>query len=460
MRVIVIHGARATTRQTTIDHLLSFRQHLPEDDVQYLHFQQPIPRDLEDVRSDLLVINYDYLNYRFSPLWPYIKNRHINLARNAGKVVAVAQDDFWANVLLDNWCMDWGVDRILTPIEHGLEILYPRSSKAKEFRTALTGYVPTGAVPRTPPLRERPINLGQRVRAMSPHLGRLALLKSEQALAFSESAERSGFVVDVSARVEDSFIGNDWFEFLASCQFTVGTKGGASLYDRYGLTYLKVQSYLQRYPNASFDEVEKHCFLGRDMKHVFTAVSPRLFEAARARTCQILTRDDYLGVLEPWQHYIPLETDMRNLDEVFQAMRDVERCQEIVDHCHRALIDSGDFDYSKFVALATEGVSTTDKGPDENWEQFCDHLRSSCQIFEEFGPEFHDAVVAYLTQHSLNRSKFRRGTAFGRRTSNLAIARIEELIHLRLDHEWIMRHLDLYRSDKVVARSPWVWRPV
>lgn len=150
-KVLVIHALRPTSRQTTIDHLLSFREHLPHCDVQYLHFQQPIPRELSTVAPDLLVVNYDYLNYRFSPLWPYIRKRHRDIARRAGNVVAIAQDDFWANRLLDNWCMDWDVDRILTPIDNDREILYPRSSRTKELRTGLTGYVRSGPVPVTVP---------------------------------------------------------------------------------------------------------------------------------------------------------------------------------------------------------------------------------------------------------------------------------------------------------------------
>jgi len=169
--VLVIHALRPTSRQTTIDHLLAFREHLPHADVQYLHFSQPLPKEIADgIAPDLLIVNYDYLNYRFSPLWPYIKNRHRDIAYRAGSVVAIPQDDFWAHRLLDNWCMSWDVDRVLTPIDNDLDILYPRTIEKAEFKTVLTGYAPT-KTPITPPLAERPIDLGQRVRMMSPHLG-------------------------------------------------------------------------------------------------------------------------------------------------------------------------------------------------------------------------------------------------------------------------------------------------
>ncbi|NBO57027.1 MAG: hypothetical protein EBU84_21090, partial [Actinobacteria bacterium] len=53
-KVLVIHALRPTSRQTTIDHLESFREHLVDADVQYLHFQQPIPQECLDIEPDLL----------------------------------------------------------------------------------------------------------------------------------------------------------------------------------------------------------------------------------------------------------------------------------------------------------------------------------------------------------------------------------------------------------------------
>jgi hypothetical protein len=69
-------------------------------------------------------------------------------------------------------------------------------------------------------------------------------------------------------------------------------KGGASLHDPRGLIHTKVQSYLARHPDATFDEIERKSFIGKDNKHELTAISPRLFESALAGTCQILQCED------------------------------------------------------------------------------------------------------------------------------------------------------------------------
>jgi len=445
-KVLVMQALRPTSRQTTIDHLESFREHLPHADVQYLHFQQPIPKDLTHVSPDIFIINYDFLNYRFTPLWPYIRNRHRDIARRSGNVVAIAQDDFWANKLLDNWCMDWEVDRILTPINNDLDVLYPRSIKTKEFRTALTGYVKSGPIPRTAQLRDRPIDLGQRVRDMPPHLGRLAQAKSKQAVVMATAATSAGFKVDVSTKMEDSFIGSAWFEFLSSCKFTVGMKGGASLHDPYGLTHTKVQAYIARHPAAGFDEIERKCFKGKDMKHTFTAISPRLFEASSAGTCQILERDDYLGVLQPWRDYIPLDQDFSNINEVVSTMRDLDKCQEIVTNARIALVDSQMFDYSQLVKTACEGLYPKKENNCTYWDVFSEHLRFS-QAAQEISPELHDAILHVLQQRS-----------------SLIESDSSELTRIRLildDYSmknWQLEMKYFSESDQLGFRTPWIWR--
>jgi hypothetical protein len=449
-KVLVIHALRPTSRQTTIDHLLSFREHLPNADVQYLHFQQPLPRDIGEVSPDLLIVNYDYLNYRFSPLWPFIKNRHKDIAQRAGKVVAIAQDDFWANKLLDNWCMDWEIDRILTASEGGWELLYPRSHKKIEICESLTGYSKSTVAPKTLALKYRRIDLGQRVRTMPAHLGRIGQLKANQATSFAAIASDAGFNVDVSTRVEDSFIGAAWFDFLASCRFTIGMKGGASLIDPYGLIHTKVDSFTKLHPSKTYEQIESACFKGKDTNNEFVAISPRLFESASAGTCQILPPANYLDVLEPWEHYLPLNLDLSNSIEVLSAMRDLERCQEIAVRAREVLVESGDFDYSKLVNSATTGLLTANNHLNRNWNLFCDFLNNS-RALQMVSLELHDAAQILIMDVVTHNEKDRKKHGIS-----------SEIIRQKLADcgktEWFNEQVKFSLNDKCFKRSVWTWR--
>jgi len=466
LKVLVIHALRPTSRQTTIDHLKSFSEYVPDADVQYLHFQQPIPSGCESVSPDLVIVNYDFLNYRFTPLWPFIKNRHKDVASRAKKIVAIVQDDFWCNKLIDDWCIDWDVDRILTPIDNDLEVLYPRSIKRKEFRTCLTGYVSGSENAKSLPLKDRSIDLGQRVREMSPHLGWFAQSKAIQAKTMAEAANQAGFVVDVSTRVEDSFTGESWLDFLKSCKFTVGMKGGASLYDPIGLLHTRVNSYLFHHPNATFQELERKYFRGRDGKYEFSSVSPRLFESASAGTCQILQRNDYLGVLEPWRDYIPLERDFSNIDEVISAMRDLDRCQEIVKCAKRTLVDSTLFNYSRFVETVTSGLVFSSRTSLQGWVELKSYIKRMSSIAASGQIELHDATLNLISELSsrqrtpdigLDEKEILRLIPHD---SRVASQKIIEMLNSEPTKAWFEESLRETRCDSKTRLFPWVWRPV
>ena len=445
--VLVIHALRPTSRQTTIDHLLAFREHLPNADVQYLHFAQPLPSDIADnVAPDLLVVNYDYLNYRFSPLWSYIKNRHRDIARRSGKVVAIAQDDFWAHRLLDNWCVSWDVDRVLTPIDNDLDVLYPRTSKRAEFRTVLTGYAPS-RVNDTPPLHERPIDLGQRVRMMPPHLGKYAQEKADQAVRLASAARSAGFIVDVSTRVEDSLVGDAWPQFLRQCKFTVGMKGGASIADPYGLLYNKVESYRHRHPDSNLTTDMFGFLKRRDKKYKFSAISPRLFEAASEGVCQILRPDNYLGVLEPGKHYIPLNAEVSNVDAVLTAMTDIDSAHEIVNSARKVLIESGQFGYRHLVSAACDlKVDATYATESTAWSTMKAWLAQSAALSNPSDLPLHDSVIHLIHE------------GLGRGVSDSALQCVRQRLSDRNLTDWFDSMHEATRQDPVMWRMPWIPR--
>ena len=102
-------------------------------------------------------------------------------------------------------------------------------------------------------------------------------------------------------------------------------------------------------PDATFEELERECFPGRDGEFGLVALSPRHLEAVADRTCQVLIEGDYDGVLQPDRHYIPLRRDFSNLDEVLETMRRDEERERIVETAYREIVASGAWSYPRFV---------------------------------------------------------------------------------------------------------------
>lgn len=120
-------------------------------------------------------------------------------------------------------------------------------------------------------------------------------------------------------------------------------------------------------PNLSFDEVKSACFGDEDGKFPYYAISPRHFEAAVLRTCQVLIEGNYNGVLKPNENYIPIRKDFSNLDDVFSKMKDVPYCEAMAERTFDSIVKSGNYTYDKFVrfVLSTMNEQTKDRNKPE-----------------------------------------------------------------------------------------------
>ncbi len=215
-----------------------------------------------------------------------------------------------------------------------------------EISQALTGYLDEATLGRIDAVLarapERTVDIGYRTVPGKPYLGRHGMLKAELAEAVRERAFARGLRVDISTRVEDTIYGDDWYRFLASCRYTIGIEGGASINDHDGSVRRCVEAHLVSDPEATFDELEAACFPGRDGELELFAISPRHLEACATRTPQILVEGAYNGVLHAGEHYLELRRDLSNLDAVLDVVAaDRGDAERIAERAHRDVVASG-----------------------------------------------------------------------------------------------------------------------
>jgi hypothetical protein len=92
-----------------------------------------------------------------------------------------------------------------------------------------------------------------------------------------------------------------------------------------------------------FVDENNSSFLGN---HKYRMISPRIFENMAYGIVNILFTGSYSNILIPWKHYIPLNKDFSNFNEVKSAMVDDELIMRIIDNSKRDIILSGRFDYT------------------------------------------------------------------------------------------------------------------
>ena len=118
-----------------------------------------------------------------------------------------------------------------------------------------------------------------------------------------------------------------------------------------------MENMLRRNPAASLEEVYEECVAEHEGKVRMNQISPKAFEAIRLRTALILFEGEYSGVIQPDEHYITLNKDYSNFEEVIEKIKDTDFLHEITQRAHEDIIQSGKYSYRKFVSEVDSEVS-------------------------------------------------------------------------------------------------------
>lgn len=312
-----------------------------------------------DLREfDVLVLHYSLVIVSNHYLSPDFREQ---IRQFKGLKIQFLQDEYrWVDAITA-MMRDLGI--------HVLFTLLPPKSISKVYDdvrlpgvrkiTALAGYVPDNLLGRrVPPIGSRPIEIGYRGRELPFWLGRLAQEKMLIAKGVLARAPQYNLRCDIAWKEEDRIYGPRWIEFLSSCRATLGTESGASLTDFDGQIEQQTKAYLAEAPSATFEEVSHAVFGSYDGAVPITAISPRVFEAAALRTALILFPGEYSGIIQPWEHYIPLAKDFSNMDAVVEKLRDLAFLEAMTQRAYKDLIASGRYSQRALTAAFDNVVST------------------------------------------------------------------------------------------------------
>jgi len=238
---------------------------------------------------------------------------------------------------------------------------YPKLSSMTSLKIheVLTGYVDESLEQlNAPPIKARKMDVFYRSRRFDYRLGMLGHEKIEIAEQFPKYAKSHNLALDISVEESDRIYGDAWLNALQSVKVVLGTESGASIWDRSGEVSQKVRRYLRKNPKASFHDVHHAELQPYEGNLMYSAVSPRVFEAAAAKACMVMFEGEYSGVCQPNVHYIPLKKDFSNIEEVLNKVKDDELLQSITDRAHQDLIASGLYAKTRLGNLVKETLIT------------------------------------------------------------------------------------------------------
>jgi hypothetical protein len=216
----------------------------------------------------------------------------------------------------------------------------------------------------------RTIDVGYRARRLPFYMGRGGQEKSDIAEEFLRRCG-SGLVVDIDVEERSRIYGNAWRQFLANCRGVLGVEAGVSIFDIDDRARIECTRLLRSNPSLTFDEVYARLLHKYDGNITYRTISPRHFEAAALRVCQILFEGDYQGILQPNVHYLPLKKDFSNFDQILAAFLNPDIRRELTDNAYRDMIACGRWSYKRFVTdfdeeLCRDGFDPSVRAADSN----------------------------------------------------------------------------------------------
>ena len=333
---------------TVLDHINAFRRFSKHRVRTFnpANMRNSVALDLDEF--DVVVIHYSLVlsddRYVSAPFREKLK-------RFRGLKVQFMQDEYrWVD-RATSASRDAGIGVLFTAArEPAARQLYDERLPGVRRVPTLTGYVPENlqTLP-AKPLKDRMLDVGYRGRDLPFWLGRLTQEKVWIGKGFLERAAKYGLQCDIGWREEDRIYGTRWVDFIGSARATLGTESGASIADFDGRVEEAVRAYLRIHPAAPYDAVDKAVLRPFEGNVVVNVISPRVFEAVSLGTALVMFPGDYSGIVVPDEHYISLEKDFSNFDQVVEKLRDNDYLDALTARARDHVVESGNWSYGAFI---------------------------------------------------------------------------------------------------------------
>jgi hypothetical protein len=349
--LLLYHRHFVPNASTVMEHAGAFKRY-SDFAVWNVNTELGFPDGFEECRFQVIVLHYSL----FSPIGYHLNQRFLEYLdrSHASYKIAFFQDEHHFCQQRFAFLNRYNFDCVYTLVEPPyFQDVYRRYTNVPHLVYSIPGYVPDDlevmARRYRKPDHERRIDVGYRGRKLAAYMGRGAREKYDIAVGFSRRAAGSGLKLDIEADEHRRIYGKQWYRFMADCRAVLGVEAGVSIFDVEDRVRPEYERLTARNPRASFEELSTALLDQWEGNIPYRTISPRHFEAAAFRACQILFEGNYSGIMQPMVHYIPLKKDFSNFDDVLRMFRDEALRRELTENAYRDLIASGRYSYRRFV---------------------------------------------------------------------------------------------------------------
>jgi hypothetical protein len=176
------------------------------------------------------------------------------------------------------------------------------------------------------------------------------MIKSEIGHRFGKSiGTYSSLKVDLETSSRGMISGSAWHDFVGNSRAILGSNSGSSIRLKNQKIARTIMEYQIKNPRASLEEVEVNTLSIDDRKKNYTAISPRNTEAAMLGTLQILVDGAYGGIMNAHEHFIPIDEDCKNVQQIVNILRDEVYCSKIIERCRSQIMNAKELNVENLI---------------------------------------------------------------------------------------------------------------
>lgn len=318
-----------------------------------------------DVSFDTTCLDLEHFDvvivgYCVSEQLRHLSRRLMDAIRDfKGYKLVIVQDEYYNSHLNHEEFVHMRINAVVTTIPNSADrrvAYYGEELAHLEFVPALTGYVTEEMQRREQwiPFSERKWMIGYRGRSLPYIFGDLTREKWLIGARMKEICAAKGVPANIAVDDDSRLYGAAWTDFIRNCRGTLGTESGSNVFDFDRKASRGIKAYLAEHSDADYQTVHDLFLKDIDGKIRMNQISPRIFEAIAHGSALVLFRGEYSGVVEADKHYIPLEKDFSNVDEVLSKLEDMSLLTQMTERAYADVIASGRYTFEAYVRRIDE----------------------------------------------------------------------------------------------------------
>ena len=286
-----------------------------------------------------------------------IQDEHRNVAHMIDRQEVLGIDLLFSSLSVDNMRKVYGHRERKDYEVDGKPIYGGRLRDNVITISCLPGYVlPYMLEFSAPELDDREFDIVYRGSSFSYEGGAFGLRKHNLVSNFNRVAADRSLRVNASNIPEDRISGKHWLAFLGSSRGALGLEGGSSLFDIEGDFYRTLLSQLSCQKQIDVDDFFKNLLHAFDYNVVHSTITPRIFEAIAAGTCNILLPGSYRGVLESGRHFFELKDDMSNYQDLVDFLANTSAQKDMVNTAKKEILSRVEYSASNYAAKVASAI--------------------------------------------------------------------------------------------------------